>query len=407
MDVKFERMANVPILEKEVLEREAPYIVPSSARSVKRRICLTPISIAALLLFNVLWMMFDPLSHAAITGRRHQEAFIGFNSAMAESLRLPGPHLILLGSSLILDPVIQTESLYLDRPLDRYYWRRSMAMESLIFKQVSAPISVINLSMGGEMASDSYIILEHLIARNQTPATIIYGVAPRDFLDNVLASVDATPIFINVADLTDLPRLYAGSNYDLNLWLNDLMSRLFLVWRDKTDIQTWTALHLKQFVYHLFSWPQPNPFPEIWTGSPHAFPGVSIEHATASQALAAYKLRYLAVHQSAVEDQFRYFEDLLSLCKHKGIVLRIVNMPLPDENKILIPSGFYQEYLQRLKALCTKYDVDFSDFSVSPWTNLNNFQDAAHLKPAVSPPFLEQLTEVFAKSYRRSRISLK
>ena len=76
----------------------------------------------------------------------------------------------------------------------------------------------------------------------------------------------------------------------------------------------------------------------------------------------------------------------------------IVNMPVSQFNKTLMPPEFYRNYLTRLAAIAQKYHCQVVDLDCPPWDNDGNFVDTVHLSPEVSCKFLQNLATATAKS---------
>ena len=96
--------------------------------------------------------------------------------------------------------------------------------------------------------------------------------------------------------------------------------------------------------------------------------------------------------------QTEYLRKLMARCKEGNIPLLLVNMPLSEENRQLMSAGFYADYLNRLKQICSADNVQFADLNTKPWSDNSNFVDTVHLKPEISNQFVNSLAEAVAHS---------
>src|SRR5208282_5457307 len=109
---------------------------------------------------------------------------------------------VLLGSSLVVAPCLQTESAFQAKPLERFHSRRLTSFgqclraalgQSAQIQQPAqgqyAPSTELRsylLASGGEMASDAYFLEKNVLLDapdNGRHLAIIYGIGPRDFQD--------------------------------------------------------------------------------------------------------------------------------------------------------------------------------------------------------------------------------
>jgi hypothetical protein len=89
--------------------------------------------------------------------------------------------------------------------------------------------------------------------------------------------------------------------------------------------------------------------------------------------------------------QRQFFVKLLTLCKHENIKLLIVNMPLTRENRILMPSGSYERYMNLLETESNNYDFPLLDLNKCPQFIHSDFYDTAHMNSAGGKKLLDIL----------------
>src|SRR5579885_3144617 len=105
------------------------------------------------------------------------------------------PDFVFLGSSLMLVPLDGVDADYTSVALDGSKHHKSIFFEEK-FKQYSGEkVDSFNFALPGEMPSDAFLITKFLLRDEHRPHVIVYGVGPRDFMDNLLPSPSATDPF--------------------------------------------------------------------------------------------------------------------------------------------------------------------------------------------------------------------
>ena len=84
----------------------------------------------------------------------------------------------MLGSSLVTAPVMQAEAIYLNRPIERMFHRSPRFLESCLSGELACPVHVFCLAVGGEMVSDAYLVAKQILAKDDKPCAIVYGIGP-------------------------------------------------------------------------------------------------------------------------------------------------------------------------------------------------------------------------------------
>lgn len=370
----------------------------------------TVIAVLALLLVLDSYLLYGhPLARVTTVSLERAEIF---NAMAAYEKEFDAPPLLLLGSSLVTAPVLQAEALHHGKPIPRFLHRRSHVLERELGSRLGTRVKVFCLAVGGEMASDAYLIAKHLRQSRKLPLAIVYGAAPRDFQDNLLPGVDASETFQCLAGLDELQRFMTSPSLSIDKKISLLLGRIWTLWRYKSDIHTYLVLRVKKLMekalpfvvfekYGQTAELKPRKrgqFPEEAKGVPTAFPGVSLEKATTGQVESEYRRRYNPPSAELIETQFGYFGQLLALCQSAGIPLIVTNMPLSQANKRLMPKALHDNYSLRVPALCRQYNADYFDFAAEVWGREANFVDTVHLSPEVSRPFLSELSTVIARS---------
>ena len=103
----------------------------------------------------------------------------------------PSP-IVFLGSSLMLMPINLADAHFLNRTIDGATHHESVLFDHLINYDKKHHASNFNFALPGLMPSDAYLITNRMLSGNNHPQLIVYGLGPRDFLDNLLSSPAST-----------------------------------------------------------------------------------------------------------------------------------------------------------------------------------------------------------------------
>ncbi len=423
-----------PKAEAETTKRSA-----STARGLVSSVLVAVLLLAGL---DLAFGYFHPLKGVKTVGLDRGEPFNassavieGFGRDRAELKNgRPLSEVVLLGSSLVVAPCLQSESAFQRKPLERFRARRLTSFEQYLTTaldaaghgaQSGAPSGSLSsapairsylLASGGEMASDAYFLEKNVLLQapdNGQHLAIIYGIGPRDFQDNLFPRVDSSGIFQVLGRLDDLPIVFKSEpkiTFDEGGAM--LMGRLSSLMRYRGDLMRLMAVRSKRaiekmvpgVVFEKYSdslvlkKQKDGLFPEEAQGTPMVYPNLAIDHNDWTKTNYEYIRRYNPIDQGKSQIQFAYFERFLKLAAERHISVLVVNMPISAANKGLIPKGFYDRYLATTSDLCKKYGADYSDFNVSKWSGNENFIDSVHLIPQVSQAFMRDLAKTAATS---------
>lgn len=368
----------------------------------------------------------EPYNAVTAVKRAMQQDMRELSKATASGASRP---VLLLGSSLVVAPALQCEAMYTGKEFKRFHQRRLTSfenyLESSLTKEtgsksqsssISSSVRSYCLAMGGQMASDALIVAKEVLPASSDAnagTSIVYGIAPRDFQDNLFPRIDASPVFKIFAQVGDLPQLFEN---EPDMTAVDRTSayceRLSSLYRYRTDWQTLFAIRAKRTIERCMPFivfdkyydtlalkPQKKGLlPGEAIGTPMVVPNNAVDHADWQTTTEEYKRRYNPVKENKAKAQFDYFEKLLALCQERKVNLMVVNMPLSQDNITVLPKGFYQQYLARAEQLCNQYGVEFVDLNQGQWTNNSNFVDSVHLKPESSKAFMQKLAQLTAAS---------
>jgi len=273
-----------------------------------RRLYSSAINLAALII--ILFFVISAI--LSLIGRIQEtknDSYKSFSTAVKVFTNVSvKPNIILFGSSPLRMSsfLADRENSYFVEDYNRYC--HPQVLQSILETAGLKDVSIFNFAIDGEMVSDALAINQKLLQGTQTPKWIIYGITPRDFIDNTLNNERETPI----------NRRLATSGESINNFLNLLpntIKNLFL----KT---TATASNISELE---ISAPRVNP--EAWQTS-----------------IDEYRPQYHVFDQAQFQKQRACLIAFCKECQHKGIKLLLVNMPLPEEHLRLLPPKAYAEY---------------------------------------------------------------
>ncbi|RTL40134.1 MAG: hypothetical protein EKK48_16915 [Candidatus Melainabacteria bacterium] len=314
--------------------------------------------------------------------------------------------IVIFGSSLMLAALNDGDSTYLNRPFDAVTHHRALYLERLLKERLNKPVSTASLAIGGQMASDVYALTTTLFTRNPVPSNIVWGIAPRDFLDSSFTNPDSseTVRYMNkVSESTDV----LSTNRRI-LWdrIQNIADGGFYLYGKRGDIIATTLPYAKSAIkqvrpdidpetvhtpspllsYAMKNLPEDNGVDQ-WRVTPYSPSKVFADNT------AEYMMRYHPFKPKVLETQLAYFEKFLSFADKHGISVTLVNMPLTEDNLKLLPPGAYQAYLTGVKGLATKHGAQFLDFNDQKTFPRLEFADTVHLNGIGGKHFFELVSQ--------------
>lgn len=363
-----------------------------------------------------------PLSKMTTYGLHRSEPYLA-----SESYRQlkAAPDVVLIGSSLMLAPVLQSDANRLGQPLDRKRYRKSVVLEELLAQSGLQNCTVFNFAVGGCMFSDAYYIARRVLA-DKPPSVIIYGIAPRDVQDTNVPGIESTETFRCLAQPDDAlaarnlsSATRAGETPFLKR-MDLVLGRASSLWRYRADLNPYAQLRIKRLMEKTLPWVafmkkapcgawmeiKGFKFMEEMFDEPVCRPGTELEHKDKVATAEEYRQRYNPLREPVILEQTEYLDKLAALCESKHVQLIVVNMPLSQTNQSLMPSGFYSRFKQETRTICAKHSADYVDWSESPWTQReDHFIDGVHVSSQDSKAFLQDLSKVLTSP--RATASLK
>ncbi len=328
----------------------------------------------------------------------------------------PAP-IIILGSSLVLTPVNLADANYLNAPVNGALHHRSDLLNSLLATSQQSGTSNFNFALPGLMPSDAYLITKFLLSKGEEHKLIIYGVGPRDFVDNLLASPASTDPYRCLSkyfrETRDEKTKFCARNWQAQLenffgcYLpllenrGELLTQLYKQSQNEISILTTilapnTTL-TKLTVAHVHSLlPDYNPM-SINISQAIFLPNPKMDPERFTRNLNEYKLRYGKVNWDTFACQSQFFLDFLKTAREKNINVLVLAMPVTSVNRQLLPEYVFTAYKQNLSVLTKTYGATFIDLDSSGKFSDEDFGDTVHLSTTGSIKLIHAIAESIAQ----------
>lgn len=299
------------------------------------------------------------------------------------------PQLLVLGSSMPMEAIARYDARFSNSLNEKSLneirmYTGARYLEHLLKQKTGQSVKAFNLTCVACMASDAELILRRAIEANRLPQVVIFGIGPRDFIDNIAPAVGKSPVCELLSDRITLPEIFASFK-DMGEATDLLMSQAVYMYKVRGDYRaalTSLSCDLLQHPADLFEVTQAKNVKALEEATRC---GASVTTATASTQmpkftdLPEWKRRYAPANFKRYEAEKSSFTKMLALCKQKGIKLIVVNMPITDQNRELIPKDIYKLYQNEICKMAPRYGGEFIDLDGSKAFIPSDFYDSTHM----------------------------
>jgi hypothetical protein len=315
------------------------------------------------------------------------------------------PQMVFLGSSLMLVPLSGVDADVYKQKLDGAQHHYSRYFEQEFGQQTGCKVDTFNFALPGEMPSDAYLITDFLLKGDKRPDVIVYGVGPRDFMDNLLPSPAATDPYRFLQRFGDVSPLASRTTPEFVERMNYELGRVNYFYGERVDIsRQWNELVSKvmnealpatkplsrEAIVKLV--PEHKPF-QLEKNEAFFRPASEAELAAFTDNLEEYKKRYNKLKMPTFLSQMQFMSDLLKTARERGTHVVVVAMPITDLNRELIPDSAWELYRSNLQNIASSGGASFVDFSESSCFNRKDFMDTVHLHSRGGRKFFDLLIE--------------
>ncbi len=317
------------------------------------------------------------------------------------------PDVMLMGSSLMMLALHGGDATYLNFPQNVALHHRCSYLEHMLTKKARTPVSTFAFAQAGQMPSDAYVLASTLFHGEKKPKTVVYGIAPRDFVDNTIRDPASTETFRYIERIGDLSKISLSARsavLDQAEWAAGRLSFLYQRRPEFVYLQNHYARQLLKQVcgtkdlefirtpiplrrLALLELPEDGAANDVMT-MPHGAQAI-----TYTDNLPEYRRRYRTFKPKTFSTQLSYLERLLKYCSSEGIEVVLVNMPLTPDNVQLMPNGIYNLYMSSINKLAVQNGATVLDFQDPTNFPKEFFLDSCHLNGLGGKHFFEVLAE--------------
>lgn len=406
-EVKLKEVRTPPLVERRrrVDDHDAPKIAGRQSRFVAAMAIFIAANIACSFLNP---LRFDPFKFP-YTGW----AWWTFNDLRNST----GLHNIaLLGSSLMVSAINACDANYGNKTLDLTKYHGATYLDDKLRSTFGGQFHTYNLAAPGQMPSDAYLTLKSMLTTAHRPEVVIYGVAPRDFLDSSMSDPTDTEPFHFLNRLVTTDECASGLYRDPMAKLGGFLNRNLYLSHHAIDYQMLLESNNQRFLAKIAPVPsggKPFTFWDRVKILPGYKPGeihegaVMINALTKEQAIASFRdntLEYIDRYKKpdphTYRNQLYFLRKLFKLCKKERIDLIVVNMPISKENINILGPNTYLYYIQAMQQTCGTYKVPFFDLNFYYNYTKDLYHDYVHLNGFGGARFLDSMVAEFKNNPR-------
>ncbi len=312
------------------------------------------------------------------------------------------PETLIFGSSLMVAVTDYGDATYLNSPIDSATHHQSMCLANNLYKQTGDRHSNFSFAVGGQMASDVYAIERTLIQSANCPRLIIWGIAPRDFVDTAFREPLASSTAQYMNRISQKSTIVA-QHTSLPYYIEKALGRISKVFASKQDFVCIENAVMQSLVKELINNITCRSTKNITAHyGPTAEENLEIGDRIVQPCQAPpdhlidntkeYKARYNPFRPEAFNLQLKYCERFLNDAKTLGVKVLFVNMPITSGNMKLMPPGLYNLYLSKIRQIAQSHAAKFYDFNTGKLFSEKDFSDSVHLNGIGGKTFVELLS---------------
>lgn len=324
------------------------------------------------------------------------------------------PNVVLLGSSLMVAAIAECDANFQKRSLDLASYRGAAYLDKALNDKFRQKFHTLNLSAPGQMPSDAYLTLKASLQKGISPKVIIYGVAPRDFLDGTMQSPSDTEAFKflqRYVDINDCAFDFFSSPFGKLDWL---LQRGITLYQTSLDCRLSLEHTCRAFASHngIFNLPEQE-------GAARSFAirlrqiyqpmniekGTSFALQTTAETIHApydnrrdYQERYKNPDRGVYTAQLRFLTRIAQLCHQNNIALVLVDMPITKQNLDLLRPELYENYKKDLVAVARPNNVHLLEMCKFDQYCPADYKDTVHLNGFGGMKFVDNLVNNFASN---------
>ena len=279
------------------------------------------------------------------------------------------PSIVMLGSSLMRLPFYLCDiehSYYAPEPED-YCWNH--VLQNILNNKGRNQDVVFDFAIDGSMVSDVFLIRKKFLSGASAPRWIVYGIAPRDLLDNLLSKETRTPLFDRLFDLKDIWLSKSLFNMSLQEKLDLTLEKLCTIYGIRGNIQQSAINLFHDISENGFSRRQNKKITDTST----------MQKEASNKNLRVYERRYRTFQYEKFDKQKLFLKALCEESTKNGTKVLLINMPLTQDIVKLIPAEASSAYSSTLSQTAKLPGVFLLDLQNSKEFSRDCFGDLVHL----------------------------
>ncbi len=322
----------------------------------------------------------------------------------------------LLGSSLMCSALDGSDANFLDENLDLAIHHQAAYLDHKLRTAFGGDFDSFSLAAPGQMPSDAYLMLRAMVSHSSRPDVVIYGVAPRDFIDSTLSCpIDTEPFkylrrLVNIDDVHGW--LFRTPFQKLDWWLQ----KGIYTYGCSMDFQLASVDGAKRLVNAAVPepytsrpftwWDRVRLLPEYLPGEIHeraAIVGPVDEksaYTTYKDNTSDYLARYRSPDPHTFKTQMFFLTKIMEFCHKERIQFVLVNIPITLYNASMLRPGIYQKYVEALRDVSLENKVEFFDLADFREFSQPYFYDSVHMNAFGGQKFFDKLVENLARDHR-------
>lgn len=346
---------------------------------------------------------------------------------------------VFMGSSQMGSALYASEAAFLNEAIDTCTHRESKLASSLINTKVGHKPTTFNLSMGGAMCSDQFMMAKSLFNSEHKPKLVILGVNPRDFIDNSMPSASATDAFRYLSPYVELEKLGASAFPDVFAFLdwkinetlptkligekiaslvpasvqkllpnaNAVVSEDGLVTKIEPSKSTASTdnkeneTKASDTTATASAEGNDDALKAIYGNQGAVRPGewrvVACSWGAFKDNTEEYRVRYKDSNPKIYEGQKKFFEEYLSYLKNQDIKVLVVGMPSLWPNRALLPDKFWGDFRNYLATTTTEYGAKFVDLTADERFSSKDYLDTVHLNSSGGHRLVDLITNAISE----------
>lgn len=321
------------------------------------------------------------------------------------------PDLIFLGASDINTAFFAAEARYLKTPQSQLLKHRSEYLEAKLRDKNSAYQSTFCLALGGEMPSDSYLLIKTLLTQQKLPRAIFLAVTPRSFYDATFGDPSRTSVFKTMAKLGGAGEFELACRSSVIDKADYFFRQAFALYGHKWEITSWQQSITQSLLKPLLRQDFAN------VASPDSIRNISNQdlpedlgpneqfmqpddekHPVFYNNIDHYKAYYRKVDRGMLPLQVSFFEKICQFCQEHGVKLIVCNSPVTAENRSLIPDQIRMQYLAHVGETVKNHGGIFIDMDKEGSFEKSDFYDSVHLNGKGGQKYFDRVAKIVADS---------